>query len=228
MGKVIIYSDGACKNNPGPGGWGAVLLYAGQIKEISDGVELTTNNRMELTAAIEALRSLKKTCEIDFYTDSKYLQNGITDWIVQLETQWLANIQQSQVKNKISGRSSTGWSNCIRFHGIGPRVTPGTGATNVHTDLRRLRCASYWSERKPLANRSQLGLLLTRITNVPRRDWCRSIGAGTRCSGIYDPAKHGPRELTWGETRTTSQGPGGRDIAGISRGTGPLFQVACS
>ena len=100
MGNVIIYSDGACKYNPGPGGWGAVLVDAGQIKEISDGVELTTNNRMELTAAIEALRSLKKTCEIDFYTDSKYLQNGITDWIDNWKHNGWRTSRKSRVKNK--------------------------------------------------------------------------------------------------------------------------------
>ena len=100
MGKVIIYSDGACKNNPGPGGWGAVLLYAGKIKELSGGAQSTTNNQMEIQAAIEALRSLKKTCEIDFYTDSKYLQNGITDWIANWKRNGWRTSNKRPVKNK--------------------------------------------------------------------------------------------------------------------------------
>ncbi|BDU59762.1 ribonuclease HI [Candidatus Rickettsia kotlanii] len=79
--KVVIYTDGACAGNPGPGGWGALLQFNDTSKEVF-GYELdTTNNRMEITAALEALRVLKKSCNIEIYTDSKYLQQGITAWI---------------------------------------------------------------------------------------------------------------------------------------------------
>jgi ribonuclease HI len=78
---VVIYSDGACKGNPGPGGWGAWLRSGDHLKELWGGDPATTNNRMELTAVIEALASLKRTCQIDLYTDSEYVKNGITTWI---------------------------------------------------------------------------------------------------------------------------------------------------
>lgn len=81
MKKVTIYSDGACQGNPGPGGWGAVLLYGGHRREISGACPATTNNQMELTAAIEALRCLKQPCEVDFYTDSQYVQLGMRNWL---------------------------------------------------------------------------------------------------------------------------------------------------
>ena len=81
MSRVQIYADGACSGNPGPGGWGAVLIAGGREKEIMGGESQTTNNRMELTAAIEALAALKRPSAVDFYTDSTYLRSGITSWI---------------------------------------------------------------------------------------------------------------------------------------------------
>ena len=78
---VEIFTDGACKGNPGPGGWGAVLRSNGKEREISGGDELTTNNRMELMAAIEALKALKKPCHVQLWTDSNYVRDGITKWI---------------------------------------------------------------------------------------------------------------------------------------------------
>lgn len=81
MNKVRIYTDGACSGNPGPGGWGAVLLSGSHRKEISGGDPQTTNNRMELTAAIEALKALNTRAVVDLYTDSTYVKKGITEWI---------------------------------------------------------------------------------------------------------------------------------------------------
>ena len=78
---VKIFTDGACSGNPGPGGWGALLQFGEREKELSGGEPATTNNRMELTAVIEALRSLKRHCEIALYTDSQYVQKGISEWI---------------------------------------------------------------------------------------------------------------------------------------------------
>lgn len=81
MPKVVIHTDGACSGNPGPGGWGAILESGTHRKEIKGGEMLTTNNRMELTAAIEALEALKQPTHIELYTDSNYLRGGITQWI---------------------------------------------------------------------------------------------------------------------------------------------------
>lgn len=78
MKKVDIYTDGACRGNPGKGGWGAVLVYGDKEKELSGGEKVTTNNRMELTAAIEALSALKEPCKVTMTSDSQYLINGIT------------------------------------------------------------------------------------------------------------------------------------------------------
>lgn len=87
-GEVIIYTDGACSGNPGPGGWAAILMYGDHIKEISGGETSTTNNRMELTAAIEALRRLKRPCRVTLYSDSAYLVNAF-------EQGWLEKWQQN-------------------------------------------------------------------------------------------------------------------------------------
>jgi ribonuclease HI len=78
---VTIYTDGACDPNPGPGGWAALLRSAGHTKELTGGEPDTTNNRMELTAAAQALQSLNRPCRVDFYTDSEYLRRGITEWL---------------------------------------------------------------------------------------------------------------------------------------------------
>ena len=77
MKKVIIYTDGACSGNPGPGGWGAILKYGGYTKELSGGAGSTTNNRMELTGVISALSALKEPCDVELYTDSQYIVNAI-------------------------------------------------------------------------------------------------------------------------------------------------------
>lgn len=79
--KVVIHTDGACSGNPGPGGWGAILEWNGQEKEICGGEAETTNNRMELMAAIQALESLKKPCRVELHTDSQYVMKGISEWI---------------------------------------------------------------------------------------------------------------------------------------------------
>ncbi len=79
--RVTIYTDGACSGNPGPGGWGAILRFGGHERELKGGEAETTNNRMELTAAIEALNALKRPCAVDLYTDSTYVRSGISDWM---------------------------------------------------------------------------------------------------------------------------------------------------
>jgi len=78
---VTIYTDGACQGNPGPGGWGAILRYGRHEKELSGGEKDTTNNRMELQAALEALKALNEPCRVTLFTDSEYLKRGITEWL---------------------------------------------------------------------------------------------------------------------------------------------------
>ncbi len=96
-GAVIVYTDGGCKGNPGPGGWGAVLIYKGREREIFGGEPLTTNNRMELMAAIAALETLKRACRVELHTDSQYLRNGITEWIGG----WKANGWKTAAKKPV-------------------------------------------------------------------------------------------------------------------------------
>ena len=96
---VTIYTDGACSGNPGPGGWGAILIYNAHRKELSGGASTTTNNRMELLAAIEALNALKDGCEVDLHTDSTYVRNGITDWIEKWKRNGWRTANRKPVKN---------------------------------------------------------------------------------------------------------------------------------
>jgi len=98
--EVIIYTDGACSGNPGPGGWGAILHWKGMEKEIFGGAEDTTNNRMELQAVIEALRHLKKHCVITLYTDSKYVLQGATEWLENWKERGWKTAAKKPVENK--------------------------------------------------------------------------------------------------------------------------------
>ncbi len=96
---VIAYTDGACKGNPGRGGWGAWLSCAGKDIELFGGAALTTNNRMELTAVIEALASLKRSCTVQIYTDSQYVRKGITEWIHNWKLRGWKTADNKPVKN---------------------------------------------------------------------------------------------------------------------------------
>ena len=97
---VEIYTDGACSGNPGPGGWGALLRYKGHEKELSGGEDETTNNRMELMAAIKALESLTRSCKVDLYTDSVYVQKGINEWLEGWKAKGWKTAAKKPVKNK--------------------------------------------------------------------------------------------------------------------------------
>lgn len=97
---VTIYTDGACSGNPGPGGWGVLLMYRGTEKELSGGEALTTNNRMELMAAIVALETLKRPCTIDLYTDSQYVRSGITSWVQNWKQRGWKTADRKPVKNE--------------------------------------------------------------------------------------------------------------------------------
>lgn len=96
---VVIHTDGACKGNPGPGGWGAMLEYGGHKKELYGGEEETTNNRMELTAAIKALQALKRPSTVELYTDSNYVKDGITKWIHDWKKRNWKTAAKKPVKN---------------------------------------------------------------------------------------------------------------------------------
>ena len=97
--KVVIHTDGACSGNPGPGGWGVILQSGAYRKELMGGEALTTNNRMELMAAITALESLKAASEVDLYTDSNYLRGGITSWIKDWKKNGWRTADRKPVKN---------------------------------------------------------------------------------------------------------------------------------
>lgn len=100
MKKVVIHSDGACRGNPGPGGWAVVLEYGQHKRELSGGVPATTNNRMELQAAIEALGALKEPCEVEFYTDSEYVRNGVSGWLMDWKRNGWRTKSKKPVKNE--------------------------------------------------------------------------------------------------------------------------------
>ncbi len=98
--RVTIHTDGACEGNPGPGGWAAVLEYGSRTKEIAGGVLATTNNRMELQAAIAALDALTEPCEVDVFTDSEYLRDGITEWLAAWKARGWRTADKKRVKNQ--------------------------------------------------------------------------------------------------------------------------------
>jgi len=97
--KVIIYTDGACEGNPGPGGWAAILFWNGRTKEVSGGAPATTNNRMELEAALKGLTALREPCEITFFTDSEYLRKGISEWVKGWKARGWMTRDKQPVKN---------------------------------------------------------------------------------------------------------------------------------
>lgn len=98
-GRVAAWTDGACSGNPGPGGWGVVLSFNGIEKELHGGEQETTNNRMELTAAIMALESLLRSCDVDLYTDSQYLRSGVTAWMFGWKRNGWKTADRKPVKN---------------------------------------------------------------------------------------------------------------------------------
>ena len=115
--KVVIYTDGACSGNPGPGGWGAILIYGEIEKELSGGEAETTNNRMELMAAIKAIDAITRNIAIELHTDSSYLRDGITKWIKKWKRNGWKTAQKKPVKNddlwkrldKMNARHTISW-----------------------------------------------------------------------------------------------------------------------
>ena len=98
--SVVIYTDGACRGNPGPGGWGAVLIFGERERELCGGELATTNNRMELTAAIEALGALNRPCKVELHTDSQYVRRGISEWLSIWKGRGWRTLSKGAVKNE--------------------------------------------------------------------------------------------------------------------------------
>jgi len=133
MNHVEIYTDGACKGNPGPGGWGALLLAGSAEKELFGGEANTTNNRMELQAVIEALSALKRPCRITLHLDSEYVRKGITEWIHGWKSRGWRTADKKPVKNRSCGSSSIRcWPRAVTTSsGAGSRATRAIPATSV-------------------------------------------------------------------------------------------------
>jgi len=98
--KIELFTDGACRGNPGPGGWGAILRWKGTERELAGGESPTTNNRMELMAVIAGLETLKRPCQVDVYTDSQYVQKGITQWVFAWQKKGWKTADNKAVKNE--------------------------------------------------------------------------------------------------------------------------------
>ncbi|MDX5332103.1 MAG: ribonuclease HI [Caulobacteraceae bacterium] len=97
--QVVIYTDGACSGNPGPGGWGAILMWGDREKELCGGEPATTNNRMEMMAAIQALEALNRPCRVELHTDSQYLMKGVTEWLAGWKARGWRTASKEPVKN---------------------------------------------------------------------------------------------------------------------------------
>ncbi|HXG77958.1 MAG TPA: ribonuclease HI [Methyloceanibacter sp.] len=149
--KVVIHTDGACSGNPGPGGWGAILESGPHRKELKGGEPLTTNNRMELMAAIVALETLKAPSEVDLYTDSNYLRGGITSWIKAWKRNGWRTADRKPVKNaelwERLDRASA--PHAVRWHWVKGHV--GHDANERADELAREGMAPF------LASRSESG-----------------------------------------------------------------------
>src|SRR5216117_2298332 len=142
---VRIYTDGACRGNPGPGGWGAVLQMDGEERELFGGEPQTTNNRMELTAVIRALELLERPCQIDVYTDSQYVQKGISEWLHDWKRRGWRTADKRPVKNVDLWRELDRLAGLHRIAWHWLRGTPDTRRTSAPT---RLRIAG-WKNYRP-------------------------------------------------------------------------------
>ena len=146
--KVVIHTDGACSGNPGPGGWGVILESGSRRKELKGGEPLTTNNRMELTAAIEALEVLKAPSEVDLYTDSNYLRDGITSWIKGWRNNGWRTADRKPVKNaELWERlERAAYRHTVRWHWVKGHV--GHDANERADELAREGMAPFVTGRR--------------------------------------------------------------------------------
>ena len=141
MKVVEAFTDGACRGNPGPGGWGVVLRAGGRVKELSGGEPMTTNNRMELKAAIEALSALKEPCRVALYTDSTYVRSGITEWLPVWRARGWRTADKKPVKNQdlwqalaeITARHEVAW-HWVKGHSGHPENERADELANIGLD----------------------------------------------------------------------------------------------
>ena len=134
MKQVRAFTDGACSGNPGPGGWGAVLQFGDHERELHGGARDTTNNRMELTAAIEALKALSEPCEVSLTTDSTYVKDGITQWLTNWKRNGWKTAAKKPVKNQDLWQALDHDRRGMRSTGAGSRGTVDTPKMNERTD----------------------------------------------------------------------------------------------
>jgi ribonuclease HI len=150
--RVTLYTDGACSGNPGPGGWGVVLLFGEHRKNLCGGEQLTTNNRMELRAAIEGLQALTRACAVDLHTDSQYVKNGITSWIHGWKRNGWKTADKKPVKNEDLWR---GLDEALARHDITWHWVKGHAGHELNEEADRLArqgMAPFLPERaKPTA-----------------------------------------------------------------------------
>ena len=142
---VSIYTDGACSGNPGPGGWAALLRYGLREKELTGGVSKTTNNRMEMTAALEALNSLKTPCQVDFYSDSEYLRKGITEWMANWKRRGWKTAAKKPVKNQDLWKAL---DHAVQPHQIIWHWVPGHAGHRDNERVDRMARQAVHSNRK--------------------------------------------------------------------------------
>lgn len=138
--KVIVYTDGSCFGNPGKGGWGVVLMYGEKVKELSGRKAETTNNQMELRATIEALKALKRDCEVEIHTDSTYVKKGITEWIHN----WKKNGWKTSAKKPV--KNADLWK----------ELDSQIGKHNIEWKWVRAHVGNKWNERADLLARGDV------------------------------------------------------------------------
>ena len=203
--SLDIYTDGGCEPNPGPGGWGAVLVWGNQNKELSGADPQTTNNRMELTAAIEALRTLKRRCQIALHTDSQYLKRGITEWVDAWQARgWLksnkrpvenSDLWQALVAEVVKHDISWYWVKGHAGHPLNERAD--RLATAARHKLLRAQ-GSVAAKASPAANAAHADVTII----------CRGCALGSPGAGGYAAIIRGPddseRPLSGGQSRTTN------------------------
>lgn len=140
---VEIYTDGACKGNPGPGGWGVWMIYQSKEKSLHGGEALTTNNRMELTAVIRALEALNRPCQVKLYTDSSYVQKGISEWITSWKARNWRTSDKKPVKNDDLWKTLDVLANQHEIEWIWVRGHNGNAGNERADELANLGVAEY-------------------------------------------------------------------------------------
>ena len=176
MKEVVIHSDGACHGNPGPGGWAAVLECGANRRELSGGVPATTNNRMELQGAIEALKALKEPCAVNFYTDSNYVKDGVTGWLKNWKRNGWKTKSKQPVKNADLWRELDA---CAAMHKIAWHWLKGHAGHAGNERCDELATAEIAKIKKAFS-REQLKALLAefKARENSRRAWdfCKERG----------------------------------------------------